>query len=478
MDNEKWAEALNEISDKHLQEAIEPKKHRIPWVGAVAGTVAAAILMAILSPLGQQWFDGPILYDPTTTAPSGEHDTLSPDIIQLTPVPRNQDRSDKLTVFNQTMASSSKRYDFFLESSALILSGSNENVLWSPVNAWLNLAMTARITGGETQQEILTALDATSMDDLTQQASALWESIYVDQESGKCQLANSVWLDQACDYDLATMEALSHDFYTSIYQTDLGTETANAEIRNWINLQTENFLQDAASGIDVPEDAIIAMYSTIYFKGRWESEFHPNNSRDGVFHAPEGETNCTYMNKSAAMGYYWGDTFGAVCLSMKNGAKMWFLLPDEGVRVDQLLNDEDYLMLITDHRDPVIGENSWRDQRRIQVNLSVPKFDISGQVELDAMMQAMGIEKAFDPDTADFSQALPGSSPWLQDVNQAVRVAIDEEGVTAAAFTENIPGAAPPPEDIIDFVLDRPFLFVIERAGVPLFVGVINDPTA
>ena len=478
MDSKKWAEALNEISDKHLLEAIEPKKHRIPWIGAVAGTVAAAIFAALLSPLGQHWFDGSILYEPTATAPSGEHDVFSPEIIQLTPVPRNQDSSDKITVFNQTMASSSKRYDFFLESSALILSGSNENVLWSPVNAWLNLAMTARITGGETQKEILTALGATSMDDLTQQASALWEAIYVDQESGKCQLANSVWLDQACYYDLATMEALSHDFYTSIYQTDLGTEAANAEIRDWINLQTDSFLLDAVSGIDVPEDAIIAMYSTIYFKGRWESEFHPNNSRDGVFHTPEGETSCTYMKKSAPMGYYWSDTFGAVCLSMKNGAKMWFLLPDEGVRVDQLLNDEDYLMLITDHRDPVIGENSWRDQRRIQVNLSVPKFDISAQVEMDTMMQAMDIEKAFDPDTADFSQALPGSSPWLQDVNQAVRVAIDEEGVTAAAFTENIPGAAPPPEDIIDFVLDRPFLFVIERAGVPLFVGVVNDPTA
>ena len=38
-------------------------------------------------------------------------------------------------------------------------------------------------------------------------------------------------------------------------------------------------------------------------------------------------------------------------------------------------------------------------------------------------------------------------------------------------------GSAMPPDDEIDFVLDRPFLFVIEsNDGLPLFVGVVNEP--
>ena len=47
-----------------------------------------------------------------------------------------------------------------------------------------------------------------------------------------------------------------------------------------------------------------------------------------------------------------------------------------------------------------------------------------------------------------------------------------------AAYIE-IPGAgaAPPPEEIIDFILDRPFLFLItEGSGVPLFAGTVNQP--
>ena len=37
--------------------------------------------------------------------------------------------------------------------------------------------------------------------------------------------------------------------------------------------------------------------------------------------------------------------------------------------------------------------------------------------------------------------------------------------------------AAEPPEEEIDFTLDRPFLFVITSPdNLPMFVGVVNDP--
>lgn len=484
MDNEKWADALNEISDEHLLEAADiPRRKNFPWFGALAGALAAAMLAVILAPLGflGLLFQGagspsPGTIPPETTVPSG---SIRAEVVNLAASPRNQSRVDKGSVYNQTKASFATRYDFFLESSRLLLSGKEENVLWSPVNAWLNLAMTARLTGGETRQELLDALGATDMGDLTRQSSTLWEALYVDEASGKCHLANSVWLDSACGFAPAAMEALAYDFYASIYRADLGTEEANADIRNWINENTGGLLQDAAQEIEVPENALIALYSTIYFQGRWDNEFHPNNSTESVFHTPAGDITCTFMNHVAApMTYYWSDSFGAVSLGMRNGSSMWFILPDKGVSVDQILADDDYLMLIANRYDSVTGEYTWRDRVSIKINLSIPKFDIAGKTELGAMMQALGIEAAFDPETADFSQSLPESNAYLQTIRQAVRVAIDEEGVTAAAFTEMIAGAAPPPEEIMDFILDRPFLFVIERANVPLFVGVVNDPSA
>ena len=57
-------------------------------------------------------------------------------------------------------------------------------------------------------------------------------------------------------------------------------------------------------------------------------------------------------------------------------------------------------------------------------------------------------------------------------------VAIDEEGVTAAAYTVMMTcGAARPPEDEIDFTLDRPFLFLVtSQDNLPLFTGVVEQP--
>ncbi|MBO4497928.1 MAG: hypothetical protein J5739_06970 [Lachnospiraceae bacterium] len=38
-------------------------------------------------------------------------------------------------------------------------------------------------------------------------------------------------------------------------------------------------------------------------------------------------------------------------------------------------------------------------------------------------------------------------------------------------------GARKPPNNEIDFVLDRPFIFVIRSGdGIPLFVGVVERP--
>ena len=112
----------------------------------------------------------------------------------------------------------------------------------------------------------------------------------------------------------------------------------------------------------------------------------------------------------------------------------------------------------------------------MKVNLSVPKFDISAQADLKEGLQAMGITDIFSFETADFTQALEEPA-CITGANQSLRVAIDEKGVTAAAYIE-IPGAgaAAPPEEIIDFILDRPFLFVITSSGIPLFAGAVNQP--
>ena len=41
------------------------------------------------------------------------------------------------------------------------------------------------------------------------------------------------------------------------------------------------------------------------------------------------------------MYYYWHNDYSAVALSLKNGSTMWFILPDENMSVEELLNDKE-----------------------------------------------------------------------------------------------------------------------------------------
>ena len=91
------------------------------------------------------------------------------------------------------------------------------------------------------------------------------------------------------------------------------------------------------------------------------------------------------------------------------------------------------------------------------------------------------VHKNADVAEADFSPMIVQEGEneiSLSEAKYAARVKIDEEGCEAAAFTVMLAtGAARPPEEMIDFVLNRPFLFVINgQDGQPLFVGVVNQP--
>ena len=63
-------------------------------------------------------------------------------------------------------------------------------------------------------------------------------------------------------------------------------------------------------------------------------------------------------------------------------------------------------------------------------------------------------------------------------MEHGARVGIDEQGVKAAAYTlATRDGGSSTPDEEVDFVLDRPFLFVITGVdGLPLFVGAVNQP--
>lgn len=447
MKHEKLAEALNEINDNFIAEAATVKKRRkfFPLAAVAAILVIVIVWWSVGSPI------------------------ITAKAISLA----DYDNAYR-PGFGEAAACGDALASFFVSSISQVLSGSGEeNKAFSPMNLYMALAVTAELSGGDGQ--ILSLLGAESLDVLREQANLVWNATYQDSNN-PCLLANSLWLDNDLSYEQATMDILADHYFTSVYQGNFGSAATNWAIASWLNGQTKNLLRDASDNISLNPETVFALYATIYFQAKWNKEFSASWNTEELFHAPGGDVTCTYMNKQKTQGmYYWGDSFGAITLSLKNGSQMWLILPDEGKSVDDVLASVDLSKTLFGTENAGEQENS----KAVFINLSLPKFDIRSSGDLKDDLRQMGVTDVFDREKADFNAILRTEGEvWLSAVNQATRVCIDEKGVTAASYIE-IPaaGAAAPPDDTIDFILDRPFLFVVtNHYGLPLFAGVVNQP--
>lgn len=456
MNRDTLEKAMEHISDRHIAEAAKAKKRRPYWLGAVAAAAIIAIVISV--------FSGPMIIDAKAVSLAAD-----PRVTQWSLENLDAWRAEWDARNATTSTALSQLKDFFIDSSEIFMSGT-ENKLWSPTNAYIGLAMLAEVTEGNSRQQILDLFGADSIETLRAQVSAIWESAYTKDEQGTSTIANSMWLENGLSYNQEAMDALAYYYYASVYQGDLGSDKINKAIGAWLNNNTSGLLRDYADKTKLPEDTIVALYSTLHFESQWQDQFKSSNNTKDVFHAPSGDKTVTYMNrKEASLTYYWGDNYSAVALPLKNGGQMWFVLPDEGKSVDTVLADGQYMDMLL--------PGSWENSKRMKVNLTIPKFDISGKQDLIPGLQELGITDVFLFGRADFSAITGDTLLYTEAVSQAVRVQIDEEGVKAAAYTEIINGdGSMPPEEIIDFVLDRPFLFVITRNSIPLFAGTVNEP--
>lgn len=515
--NEELNRAFEQISDEHINEAAVYQKRRFPWVKAIAAVLAIIIAWSAV------WheFDFPptiifpadtdsteaILHNTTPTDPTSLTPTtpnvpnptnpVGPIVIPLSGLvarptypqmalcPNYSDYGhenykayenalgewykSRREQYDQPMGYADSLDDFWAKSIPEFLSGEG-NRAYSPVNVYLALAMLAEVTGGESRQQVLDLLDADSIEALRTQAGHVWNAHYCNDGETTSLLANSLWLDDAYGFKNDTIQTLADSYYAAVFHGDLGTEEMNDLLKNWIDSQTGELSKEHTDNLELPPSTVFALCSTLYYTAGWRNTFDESRTSDAVFRSTAGDVTAAFMHDTILFGtYYWGSNFGAVRLELTKGY-MWLILPDEGCTVDDVLDNDEYLTM-------ALSPDRWKNQKDISINLSLPKFEISKQNDLIASLKNLGITDVFKSGVADFSPMTNADTPYVSQVDHAVRVAIDEDGAMAAAYAIIMvaPGSPPPPDDEMDFTLDRPFLFMVTD-DVPLFAGVVEQP--
>ncbi len=366
---------------------------------------------------------------------------------------------------------------FFAESARTFLSDADgDNIVYSPLNVYMALSMLAELTDGESRGQILTLLGCDGIESLRRRANDVWNCNYRDDGALSSIIASSLWLNENVSFKKDTMNTLASEYYASSYRGQMGSEQFDRALHEWLNKQTGNLLSEQAEQIEFDAETVLAIAATVYLRAKWGFEFDKENTSPQTFRGADGDLIVDFMHQRDDQGYYWGEKFAAVSQGFEEGGEMWFILPDEGVSPEELLRDAEASSFIFSP-DRARTENS----KYLYVNKSIPKFDVSSDLDLVDGLQNLGVVDVFDDTKSDFSPMTDDDIPIsVTSVDHAARVVIDEEGCTAAAFTVMLTAGAPmPPDDEVDFVLDRPFLFCITGdSGLPLFVGIVNNPAA
>ena len=365
---------------------------------------------------------------------------------------------------------------YFTRAIRTLMQGTGEeNRVCSPLNVYMALSMLAAVTDGGSRQQILDLLGSSSLEALQTQTAQLWTENSWDDGLVTSTLANSLWLRNGYSYNSETLQKLADEFYASAFSGEMGSAQYDNMLRDWINENTGGLLTEQADGLKMDASTVLALVSTIYFSAPWQDEFYEDANTEDTFHAPSGDGTATFMHRSQSGTVYYGDGFMATGISLRNSGTMWLLKPDEGVTPEDLLQSDEALAFL-------LANGSWSQTQDAVVKLSLPKFDVSSDLDLIESLKQLGVTDVFVPESADFTPLSPRADEDALCVTQAkhaAHVKIDEEGVEAAAYTVLMAAesAMMPPEEIVEFTLDEPFVFAVTGVdGLPLFVGAVNQP--
>ena len=384
---------------------------------------------------------------------------------------------DKWNEDRQTQTNQYEGYDqglgeYYIKTARQLLGNADkENAIYSPLNIYVALAMLAETTDGNSRAEILKLLGVDSIENLRKKTDAIWNANYCDDGTVTSILASSLWMDKSIDYNKETLKTLTDFYHASTFAGKMGDSSYSAALRSWLNEQTGNMLKNSVDNLNFDPETVMAIATTVYFKAKWDDEFKESGNTEAIFHGVSGDKSCTFMNQQSHGMYYYGEKFGAAYRRLENSGKMWFILPDEGVTINELLESEAIEKFFA-------SDKEWASSKYIKINMSLPKFDIDSDITLDDGLKNLGLNDIFDPQKSDFSPLVGNSQRLaLSSAKHAARIIVDEVGVTGTSYTLlPMAGAAEPPKDEVDFVLDRPFIFVITgQTDMPLFIGVVNN---
>lgn len=347
------------------------------------------------------------------------------------------------------------------------------NTTVSPASLAAVLAMLQQGARGQTAQQIAAALHVPGMS--AAEVGAAWHALATawnsDAAAGHIDLAtaNSLWQQKGFRLEPAFLRALASYFDAGVWQADFAGDMPGAldAINRWTSANTHGKITKLFDSLPAQTQLVLA--DAVYFKAAWQTPFEGSDTAPATFTTAAGTSVRTpFMNASTVLPAARTSTYDAVELPYRGGRfSALAVMPTQQSLRDFVAG------LTSDRLAAIVSGLSGQ-----AVALALPKFTTTSTLELNSVLQQLGISAAFG-DGADFS-GITSSPLKISEVLQRSYLKVAEKGTEAAAVTGAVlvPTAVPAAQNRI--TLDHPFLFLIRdnTTGAILFASEINNPAA
>ena len=344
-----------------------------------------------------------------------------------------------------------------------------KNTLLSPLSVFVALSMAANGAEGETRAQMESVLGMT-VSELNEFFTVYLTSL-TQRSRVKLKLANSIWLRDCEGFSVkeAFLQTNADVYGAGAYRAPFDHSTVR-DVNRWVEENTEGMIKEIVDRFDAED--VLLLVNALYFSGKWQMPYKGKDVVPGVFHLENGtDVDATFLFGTEHRYIADGDRAVGFCKSYEDDRYAFAaLLPNEGISVGEYLATLDGETLST------LLQNA----QHLPVNSAIPEFKTAYETVLNDALSGLGMPDAFDP-AADFSGITESLDPlYIGDVRHKTAIDLNEKGTSAAAATSiRGKGASAPVDDVPPVVLDRPFVYLIYDTAtcLPLFIGVLNDPT-
>ncbi|XP_071694492.1 serpin-ZX-like [Rutidosis leptorrhynchoides] len=348
------------------------------------------------------------------------------------------------------------------------------NVVFSPLSIDTVLRSVAVGSTGETHKQLLSYLDAKSIDDVNSRSQHV-SSVLADVSpfgGPLLRFANGIWADQSTTSFHPSFEQTVKTLHNAVCKLgDFWNKPAEVadEVNVWAEKQTSGLIKDVVPADAVSDQTALLFANALYFKGVWKEKFDRSMTKLHDFHRLDGSTiQVPFMRTNSEQILRQYNGFKVLGLLYEQGEDnrrftMYFYLPDKQDSLQSLVekidSESDFF-------------ESYIPSEKVEVEeVMIPKFKISYGFEASNMLKELGLVLPFrGGGLTKMVNSFRDKGIGISCIHHKSFVEVNEEGTETAAAT-TIDGA-----DCIkmEFVASHPFLFVIREdtsGTVSIFVA-------